>query len=50
MQLTLLLSNTSKFQRINSDPTETTKRKINRLTPKANKYSTIFSKITGHYI
>ena len=48
-QLTHLLSNTSKFQKINSDPTEAIKRKLNSLIAKANKHSTIFSKITGHY-
>ena len=48
-QLTHLLSNTSKFQRMNSDPTEPIKRKLNCLIGKANKNSTIFAKITGHY-
>ena len=48
-QLTHLLSNPSKFQRINSDPTEAIKRKLNSLIAKANKNSTIFSKITGHF-
>ena len=48
-QLAHLLSNTSKFQRINSDPTEAIKQKLNSLIEKANENSTIFSKITGHY-
>ena len=48
-QLTHLLSNPSKFQRINSDPTEAIKRKLNSLIAKGNKNSTIFSKITGHF-
>ena len=48
-QLTYLLSNTSKFQKFNSDPTEAIKRKLNSLIAKANKHSTIFSEITGHY-
>ena len=48
-QLTHLLSNPSKFQRINSDPTEAIKRKLNSLIAIANKSSTIFSKITGHF-
>ena len=48
-QLTHLLSNPSKFQRINSDPTEAIKRKLNSLIAIANKNSTIFSKITGHF-
>ena len=48
-QLTHLLSNTSKFQKINSDPTEAIKRKLNSLIAKANNHSTIFSKKTGHY-
>ena len=48
-QLRHLLSNTSKFQRTNSDPTEAIQRKLNSLIAKANKNSTTFSKITGHY-
>ena len=48
-QLTHLLSNTSRLQRINSDPTEAIKQKLNSPIAKANKNSTIFSKITGHY-
>ena len=48
-QLTHLLSNPSKFQRINSDPTEAIKRKLNSLIAKANKNSIIFSKITEHF-
>ena len=48
-QLTHLLSNPSKLQRINSDPTKSIKRKLNSLIAKANTNSTIFSKITGHF-
>ncbi|WP_223199684.1 hypothetical protein, partial [Solihabitans fulvus] len=44
-----LLSDTSKFKKITSDPSDGIERDLNRLIPKDKSKSTRFSKITGHY-